>query len=236
MRDFIKNLERLEPVDIALISAGIGSPEFRTAVSGWESMLQVNTLGTAQCAILLLPILQRSGAKSGRPAVLEIVGSEAYLDVQEDWIPGDETILDHYSKQQNFTLDRQYHLCKLLIMFLQQGVEEAMKGKPNAPTFIVASPGMCRTNLGRDFPISMKLFMAVFQFFVARTAEQGARSLVSGAGLPSADSGHFWTNDTIDPRLPLLSAESWAKSQATEFARIVEVLGQACPGVRAALH
>lgn len=222
-------------VDVAIISAGIAAPAYRTCPSGWESSLQVNVLSTALCTVLLLPILKKSGNASGSTSILEIVGSEACLDVQEEWIPKDETILDHYNKKPSFTLERQYHVAKLLLMFVLEGITEAIKGQPHVPTVLVASPGMCRTSLGRDFPFVMRAFMAVFQTFVARSAEQGSRSLVSGAALGPNASGHFWFNDTLDSRKPLLTDASWKKLQVAEFARVMDVLEEQAPGCRSAL-
>lgn len=239
VQTFANDLEARVPViNVALISAGIGFPEYRTSETGWEAMLQTNALSTSLCAILLLPLLRKSGAALGHPALLEIVGSEAYLDVQESWLPADyaaETILDHYNQKINFTLDRQYHIAKLLIMFVQQSLVALGKSNPLSPTIVVASPGMCRTSMGRDFPLSMRAFMSVFQFFVARSAEQGSRALVSGARLGAEASGRFWTNDQLDPRVPLLSQASWEKARETEFKRIIEVLDEACLGLRGIL-
>jgi hypothetical protein len=47
-----------------------------------------------------------------------------------------------------------------------------------------------------DVPRAFKIFMAIQNFFLARTAEMGSRTLISATGLGVESHGKFWTNDS----------------------------------------
>lgn len=56
-------------------------------------------------------------------------------------------------------------------------------------------PGLCRTGLGRDFPLVQCVLMTPFQAIFSRSAQEGSRSLVSATGLGSNSAGKLWFND-----------------------------------------
>ena len=181
---------------VAILNAGVARPSHSESPEGWEMTLQVNTLSIAQLAFNLVLKLRETYTRGGIPPVLEIVGSEAYLDVKDDWFKLDsgEPLLSYCNDQRNWRVDRQYHISKLLVMFIQQGMITAMQvnNTNHVLLLLVVSPGMCSTSLGRDFGLPMKILMAGMQTLVATTAEEGSRTLISGALQGLEAQGKFW--------------------------------------------
>ena len=79
---FAQRVDRdLDRVDAVVLNAGLLTKEFTRSATGWEVMLQVNTLSTALLAVLLLPKLKASGTTSS-PAHLDVVASTGHIDVK----------------------------------------------------------------------------------------------------------------------------------------------------------
>lgn len=219
VRAFAETVAAREPrLDIAVLNAGVAAPSHELSPEGFEMSVQVNVLSTALLAILLLPLLRRSAEVSGQPSHLEFVGSAAHRGVKPDTFAGASSgdgassrgrILDLVSDKPFFAFDRQYHVSKLLLMYVVDGLVQSMSPSDstnpttttdNHPPVIMTTvcPNLCRTNLGRDFSTLIKLPNYMFQLVFARTAEQGSRTLVSGAALGEDAMGEFWSHDVFD--------------------------------------
>jgi hypothetical protein len=58
-------------------------------------------------------------------------------------------------------------------------------------------PFLCKTELVRNSNVVFKVVMAAMQYFTARSAEEGARMLVSATALGEESQGGFWTHDVL---------------------------------------
>ncbi|KAJ5098525.1 hypothetical protein N7532_005526 [Penicillium argentinense] len=206
-------------IDIAILNAGVVSPSFRLSPEGYEMCLQVMVLSTALMAILLLPQLQKSAIISKEPTHLELVGSIAGRSVKVNpFSKSDAPILDQANQPSLFGCQRQYQTAKLFLFYILEGlVEETDAAKTNhkGPGVIInmVCPGPCRTTLGRDFSALLKIPMTLIQMSLFRTAEQGARSFVSGVTLGLEAHGKFWFSDmfyeyVFHSKSPCFSADS----------------------------
>ncbi|ETS81723.1 hypothetical protein PFICI_06725 [Pestalotiopsis fici W106-1] len=101
---------------VAVLNAGLSKIRFERAQEGGrhESTLQVNYLGTALLALLLLPTM-RPTASSPEPGRLSIVNSEAALPVDLD-DPDQGGLLDSLDRPENYDGFSQYSKSKLLVM------------------------------------------------------------------------------------------------------------------------
>ncbi|KAJ5370761.1 uncharacterized protein N7496_006853 [Penicillium cataractarum] len=181
-------------LDIAILNAGIMAPSYRLSPEGYEMSLQVTALSTALLGILLLPQLQNSPAISGKPAHLELVGSIAGRNVKPDiFSRSDAKILDQVNEPSFFGVHRQYNVTKLLLFYVLDGLVEFTSSSDVIVNAVC--PGPCRTDLGRDFSSWLKVPMALIQSVLARSAEEGARSYVSGVTLGQEAHGQFWSAD-----------------------------------------
>jgi NAD(P)-dependent dehydrogenase (short-subunit alcohol dehydrogenase family) len=204
--DFTKTLSAKEPqIDVAVLNAGVAVPAYNLSPEGYEMTLQVNVLSTALLAILLLPLLQKTSQSSGYSSHLVFVGSDGHRMVKPStFSPNNKSkILDSVNSETFFNYETHYQVTKLLLMYVVDGLLKSTSARlSNGPSLDViittVCPGLCRTNLGRDFssPI-IRVINGVFQYFFARTAEEGSRTIVSGAALGKDAHGEFWTHDAF---------------------------------------
>ena len=199
VRAFAQTLQEKEArLDIAILNAGVAAPTFNLSPEGYEISLQVCVLSTALLAVLLLSQLRRSSELSGTASHLELVGSVAHHNVNRttfsDLAPN-VRILDMLNDPTFFQVERQYNINKLLVMYITHSLAD--QTDPDKVIINAVCPALCRTSLGRDFPTLMKIPVSLFQLVFARSAEQGARSYVSGAALGAEGHGEFWSHDVF---------------------------------------
>lgn len=202
VKGFTDQLSKHEPrIDIAVLNAGVAVPAYNLSPDGYEMTLQVNVLSTALLAIFLLPLLHETSQKSGEPSHLEFVGSDGHSMVKPNTFSSSikSNILDLVNSEAFFNFQTHYQVTKLLLMYTMDGLVGSISPKTSSRNVVITTvcPGLCRTNLGRDFSSPMKVVNGVFQYFFARTAEQGSRTIVSGAALGADSHGEFWSHDVF---------------------------------------
>lgn len=193
---FTEDIAKEPRLDIAILNAGLFSSSYRLSPEGYEMSIQAMVLSTALLAIHLLPQLQKSAQIAGTPAHMEIVGSIAGRGIKCDTFSMNSAILDQVNQSSFFRAQRQYGVAKLFLFYVLDGLmESSAEGKYPDVIINAVCPGPCRTSLGRDFPALLKIPMAAFHTMFARTAEQGARSYVSGVAMGFESHGKFWSSD-----------------------------------------
>ncbi|ETN44900.1 uncharacterized protein HMPREF1541_09775 [Cyphellophora europaea CBS 101466] len=226
---FVAEVDKHEPrIDIAILHAGIAAHHFELGPEGYESSVLVNGLSTALLAALLLPKLRSSSKLSGSPSRLQITGSCGHhlAPASKLDFPASANILDEVSKPEYFNMMDQYCLTKLLNMYTQDALVEAQARHGGADEVIitVVCPGLCRTNLGRDFPYWQRVCNGVFQKIFARSAEQGSRTMVSGVALGKDAHGEFWSHDVFYRKGELCKGQEGKRLQKRVWGEMLEVL------------
>lgn len=229
-------------LDCVLLSAGLVNPSYEATheegVGSWDMAIKVNVLSAALLAIELLPLLKQTPG-----SVLSFVGSTGYCNVSSqqlrpilDMITNtpateDANALQFFNNAQRWNPEAGYCEAKLLLMFVLQGLVESLGGSQgklppsrNGPVILACCPNQTKTDLGRNFPVGMRVFMFVWNSVLARTAEQGSRTLVSGLTLGEKANGRLWVNDQFDDRSPNITANEWEALQKVAWKEIVQAL------------
>ncbi|KAK6533656.1 hypothetical protein TWF694_002589 [Orbilia ellipsospora] len=193
---FAKRVGGLQKVDVAVLNAGVFSRTFKLSESGWETNLQVNTLGTALLAILLTPKLQASRTADS-PAHLVVATSTGHIDVQLK--PQDKDQLLHkYNSDLSIGPYQQHVASKLFMMWITRELAYRClngKGKPTV-IFNDACPGPCRSDVARDWDTTLwTVIKGIGSFLALRPAENGARVLVGASTLGDDSNGRWWSAD-----------------------------------------
>ncbi|KAK3394198.1 hypothetical protein B0H63DRAFT_444378 [Podospora didyma] len=237
---FIPALESVTShLDVALLNAGLCNPSYEATAAGWEIAVQVNVLATALMAILLLPLLRTAAATGGTkpPAAahLTFVNSRGHMTIKDEWLaksPDKKSLLAAANDAKTWNPEKSYCLVKLLAMAAMLAIAQASSGSASAgPEIIVNAvcPDMTKTDLGRKFGLGARLSMSIFHTIFARTAEQGARSLVSATALGPESNGRFWHHDILHPMGDLASDSTYMEKTWRE---IVDVLVKTQPNVQ----
>lgn len=219
-----------QTLDCVLLSAGVAMPSYELSEGGWETALKVNVLSAALVAIELLPLL-----KSTPGSVLEFVGSIGHTHVTSEHVAPlikdpSASALAFFNSPDRWSLEKGYCEPKLLLMFVLEGLVESLGGgegrlaQPQDPVLLACCPGQCKTDLGRNFSLPIRLFMKVWNSFVARSADVGSRTLVTGLQQGEQANGRIWVNDAFDIRSPGLTETEWRALQGRVWAETVEVL------------
>ncbi|KIW96922.1 uncharacterized protein Z519_02313 [Cladophialophora bantiana CBS 173.52] len=230
-------------LDVAVLNAGMAAPSYQLSPDGFEMSLEVNALSTALLAILLYPELRKSAEMSGEPSHLEFVGSVGHRMVNPDALDAGlqdgSSVLDIVNNKKFFDVEQQYCTTKLLLMYVMDGLVAAAARAaasssstgPKDPEVIITTccPNLCRTNLGRDFSLLLKLPTYLFQLVFARSAEEGSRILVSGTALGKEAHGEFWSHDVFDKKGELVTSPKGKMLQKKAWSEMVEVLRMHVP-------
>lgn len=209
VQEFVRSLgQETRYLDVALLNAGLGNPKFEQSPAGWEMAVQVNVLSTALMAVLLLPLLRSTAAARGRAVHLTFVNSHGHNMVQKEWYASaGGSLLRAANNREKWDATRSYSMVKLMGIAVMQAVARGVANSPASsmspkqPEVIVNAvcPSLCKTDLGRNFGTMSHITGFFFQAAFARTAEEGARSLVSATTLGPESHGRFWHHDILCP-------------------------------------
>ena len=193
-----------------MLNAGVVQPHYRVSPEGWEETLQVNVFSSALIAMLLLPGMRanaaaHSGKEAGQPtdtAHLCFVSSGNYewarLPKQALEAP---SLLQFFNQQENFGgAEPQYNVSKLFGMYAANEIAANSASREGGKNAIINSvnPGATATSLTRNIDsLALRIVAFVYLRLLARTAEQGSRSLVSACALGPESNGQFWEHDHL---------------------------------------
>ena len=207
IKEFVDTVStKYDDLHVALLNAGISNRLYSISPEGWEETLQVNTLSTTLLALLLLPKL-RASRRNQDDVHMVIVSSGLHAGVTGKEIDaGSENILAACNDSEaRFAAGggvRQYAISKLLIMFVVKELAALGTTAGGEPAILVTTccPGACITDLGRQYNRWYEqLAMRLLGPLIARTVEEGSRTLVSAAGLGAESQGGYWKNDQLMP-------------------------------------
>ncbi|KAL8804030.1 MAG: hypothetical protein Q9182_002821 [Xanthomendoza sp. 2 TL-2023] len=218
IRDFVDQLRsetegQGSRLDVALLNAGVVQFEYQKSEEGWEQTLQVNVLGTTYLGMLLVPLLSAATSSASSPSTtttatqtknLTFVSSgnysSAHLSPQALSSPN---LLQYYNKKENFPgPEEQYSISKLFLMYAANELATTVQGnEKTAPCHVIVNnvnPGATATNLTRNITgIILRIVAYIYLNLLARTAEEGSRSLVSACALGQKSHGGFWQDDKL---------------------------------------
>lgn len=202
VKEFVRRVnEQIPQLHIALLCAGVMTSKFETTPDGFEEALQVNVLSTALMALLLLPKLRSTVSDGGFLPHLCILNSLATQEIKEEWIPQDQPLIERLNDVSKFDYYAHYYLIKLAARYFMQELASQLYNGPDRDKIVVNAccPGMCRTNLLRNFPLLLRMAMAPYRLVCGRTAEEGSRTLVSATALGPESNGKLWLHDELPP-------------------------------------
>ncbi|KAH8891559.1 putative short-chain dehydrogenase [Thozetella sp. PMI_491] len=179
---FASRLQTLDRLDGLIANAGVARLDYGVA-EGLEVSLVVNVLSTFLLALRALPKLRETATKAGTKSNLTIVASETGL------MPMVKDRLDGLSSSTNIfealsdpaTMADRYPLTKQLDILSTRALAQLFPVSENGVTINVVNPGFCRSELSRDSKGLMRLQIKVMKSVLARTTEQGSRTLLHAA-------------------------------------------------------
>lgn len=220
----------LKRVDAVVENAGISSYSFQLA-EGYERTITVNVISTFLLALLLLPKLKEVSASSSKDTEkprLSIVTSEvhSWTDLPERKEKNTFHALSQPPPVSNMGL--RYQTSKLL---------EVLAVRELAPRFAEAgvilnmvNPSFCHSELLREVD---KWYVALFKWFLARSTEEGGRTLVAAAATGTESHGAYMNNGVTDngSLSEFVRSEEGKKAEKKVWGELAEILEGIQPGI-----
>jgi NAD(P)-dependent dehydrogenase (short-subunit alcohol dehydrogenase family) len=197
----------LERVDIFIANAGIAPAKYSVAEDN-EASITVNVISTFLLAALVMPKLKETASKFKTRPTFTITSSDVHGHTKfpQSSAPDGRifaTINDKAKAEANW--NDQYPISKLLEVFGVRAIAEKHPVKDFPVTINCVNPGLCHSELGRDYPT---FGFWLIKLVLARSTEIGSRTLVH-AGCQGADSHGMYLSDCmiVEPATVVTSDE-----------------------------
>lgn len=134
----------------------------------------------------------------------------------------------------NRAVSERYNTSKLLQLMMMRKLAAASSASAGpAVTINALNPGLCRTQLFRQLPLPVRLFMNLACALAGREPEMGSRTLMMAA-LAGDDTHGQWMTDCKMHRWPAVMLGEDGERVTDQFwGELVEVLEGIQPGVTA---
>ncbi|KAL6857357.1 hypothetical protein J3F83DRAFT_751378 [Trichoderma novae-zelandiae] len=192
VKAFVGRASLLPRLDGILANAGIMTTQF-TLSEGNERTLNVNFINTFLLFFLLLPSMRRSEQQTGNPCRFVIPNSALhYMAPLAELNEKETSILDRLNDPKRADMGGRYPLSKLLVIYAVRETAERSKSS-NKGRFILntPNPSWCKSDLGKEMETAG---YKMAEKLLARTAEEGSRTLVHGLLTDETSHGHYLTN------------------------------------------
>ncbi|MCJ1371483.1 hypothetical protein MMC20_002700 [Loxospora ochrophaea] len=181
----------LPRLDVLLENAGVVEAKWSLSDGGHERMIAVNVIGTFYLALLLLPKLKSSAKEFGIQPHLTIVTSEVHGWTQFPEWKGSK-IFDALDDEATARMGERYPTSKLLEILVVRQI--APKLQASGVILNMLNPGLCHSELARDFGLKMVLL----KLLLARSTEVGSRTLVAAAMAGTESHGKYMNDGHVD--------------------------------------
>ncbi|SPN99118.1 related to enoyl-CoA hydratase/isomerase [Cephalotrichum gorgonifer] len=179
---FARRVDALDRLDGLIANAGVAMSTFEL-VGGMETTVMVNVISTMLLAFRTLPKLSEWARRGGKLTNLVIVSSNTALEPELEQkvasLRGD--VFDALSVKEGFAPFDQYPMTKLLEIFAVRQLASIIPVSTSGVVVNTVNPGLCYSDLDRNLGTMARLGMAVTRRVLARTSEQGSRTLLHAA-------------------------------------------------------
>ncbi|KAJ6437245.1 Alpha/Beta hydrolase protein [Purpureocillium lavendulum] len=238
VNDFMSEFKRLfSDLHILMLNAGVGIPRREHAASGHERNTQVNYLSTVLLTLGLLPVLEATADKTGRPGRLSVTGSRTYpmTSLARRAPRGDagETVLGYFDDLGKPPALTGYMDSKFLWMLFQEelarqyGFEETEtemtesrgeEANNNAKVIVNAfCPGMVNTGFNDALPVYFRLPVKAVVALRGRTVDKAGWVALNAAVVAGKEThGRLLGDTTVE--------KPWAFMTSSEGQRLQRML------------
>ncbi|KAJ7471693.1 hypothetical protein B0H11DRAFT_1867417 [Mycena galericulata] len=227
-------------LDILIANAATEPGRYIPTKDGWDITVQVNYLAAAFSALLLLPILLRTGNEHQTLPRIVFVSSDLHYDVtieKEVRIPGKiiKTLgSKEYCQVGGKRMQTHYSVTKLLNILFTRAFSAHLG--PSAPVIVdIVAPGFCYSDLRRDMKGTTALMLKFLEWAIAFTTEEGSRRLVFAAiGLPDKPDtlrGQYIDDCQVQEPSDFVVSKEGQQVEKDVWVETLEILGKIDPRI-----
>lgn len=204
-------------------------------VEGNEEMITVNVVSTFLLVALIVPILKATAARFHiRPTLsISTSGTHGHTTFPQSAAPEGgifDAVNDKATAEKHW--DEQYPVSKLLGVFAVRSIAERNPSSGFPVTINLVDPGLCHSDLGRDYPTWGFFFI---KLVLARSTEAGSRTLVHAGSAGRESHGQYLEDCQMSQPAPLVTSPKGKADQDRAWKELVVRLERIQPGVTANL-
>ncbi|EZF75464.1 hypothetical protein H105_02978 [Trichophyton soudanense CBS 452.61] len=230
VQEFAAAISKLPKVDVLMLNAGKLEQKFYMAEED-ESTITVNVVSTFLLALLLLPKLRASATEKGPIPPLCIVASDRHVMTN---LPEWKTLNTFVTlrKQTKSGPDDRYYASKLLQVLCMRALAADIASTTPQVVVNAFTPGYCLTNLVDGVTGFWGLQLQIMKL-IARSAQEGSRTLVHAATLGWEGHGKYLNDCKIDEGAlsKFVKSSNGAQAQKKVWGELLEKLEKISPGI-----
>ncbi|GIJ85904.1 hypothetical protein Asppvi_004771 [Aspergillus pseudoviridinutans] len=181
VQSFVEKItDELDRIDGFICNAGIMTDVWSQS-EGMETSIFVNVISTLFLGALMMPKLKECASKYNiKPTLVFIVSVLGYIVKGEMDKSRNGVIFDGLNDQKRANMDSRYALTKLVEECAVRQFAALCPVERTGVVITMVAPGLCTTGLGRDNRTFTKIMHEALRAMMARTAEEGSRTILHG--------------------------------------------------------
>ncbi|KAJ9302074.1 hypothetical protein DTO271G3_940 [Paecilomyces variotii] len=189
LQSFVKKItDEFDRIDGFICNAGLMIDAW-SQCEGMETSLFVNVISTVFLGVLMMPKLKECANKFNiKPTLVFIVSVLGYTAKGEMDKSRNGVIFDGLNDQKRADMDARYALTNLVEECAVRQFAALCPVERTGVIIAMVAPGLCSTGLGRDARTFTKIMHEAVRAMMARTAEEGSRTILHG--LLVGEEGH----------------------------------------------
>ncbi|KAL2835489.1 NAD(P)-binding protein [Aspergillus pseudoustus] len=188
VESFVRTTEQLDRIDGFICNAGLMIDEWSLS-EGMETSMFVNVVSTIYLGVLMMPKLKECAENFKiNPTLIFIVSVLGYTVKSELDKSRNGVIFEGFNNQARANMDSRYALTKLVEECAVRQFAALCPVERTGVIITMVAPGLCSTGLGREARTFTKMMHGAIRALMARTAEEGSRTILHG--LLVGDEGH----------------------------------------------
>jgi NAD(P)-dependent dehydrogenase (short-subunit alcohol dehydrogenase family) len=197
IKDFAARASQLPRLDGVLANAGIMTSNFGLSEHN-EKTLNVNVISTFLLYLLLLPKMRESGKQTGHVCRYVVPNSALhYVAPLAELDPKSQSIIDRLNDPEKADMAGRYPMSKLLVLYAVREFAERSSSSGKGECIInTPNPSFCKSNLANEAQDSRGF--RVFEKLLARSTEEGSRTLVHGLMAGPDSNGQYLANCQVE--------------------------------------
>ena len=218
IKNFCERANGLSRIDGILANAGVMTSNFSLS-EGLEKQINVNVVSTFLLFLLLLPKMRESARTTGNPCRFSIPNSALhYMATTSELKPGEKGLLTRMSNPDTAIManNMRYNVSKLLVIYaVREFAQKSTKMASGELDVIIntPNPSFCKSDLANE--MQGNAGYATFEKVMARTTEEGSRTLVHGVLADSESNGHYLNNCQTQAYVTIIGATEEYKDMLT---------------------
>ncbi|KAL4874536.1 hypothetical protein BJY04DRAFT_203705 [Aspergillus karnatakaensis] len=229
VQSLVEKATGLHRLDVVVANAGISTNKWML-VDGVERSIRVNVLSTFLLILSLLPKLQeRDTGPRPRVVVVSSEGHETTAFAEQKAA----RIFDALKDEKQANMDERYDTCKLIQLYLVRALAERLGQSGKRPvTLNAVSPGLCKTGLLRETPLVARLLTGPIMAVLARSAEEGSRTLVHAAAADDGETnGKYLRDCKVTEPAAFVGSQEGQATQEKLLQELLDELQKVAPGI-----